>query len=88
MIANIHNFQFFTAYGNWGVAYNHLINALDNLNYEVCVDRNFKIENISSKANIAIRTDKAVNIYNHTYPDDLKVQQRNLEGSILNIFTI
>ena len=86
MIANLHNFQFFTAYGNWAVAYNHLINALDTLGYEVCVDRNFKIENMSSKANINIRTDRAVNIYNHTYLDDLKVQKRNLEASILNIF--
>ena len=86
MIANLHNFQFFTAYGNWGVAYNHLINALDTLSYEVCIDRNFKIENVSPKANTPIRTDIAVNIYNHTYPDDLKVQKRKLEASILDIF--
>ena len=86
MIANLHNFQFFDAYGNWGVAYNHLINALDSLSYEVCVDRNFRIENMSTKATTPIRTDIAVNIYNHTYPDDLKVQKRKLEASILDIF--
>tara|TARA_Y100000385_G_scaffold291245_1_gene368092 strand:- start:90 stop:1127 length:1038 start_codon:yes stop_codon:yes gene_type:complete len=87
MIANLHNFQFFTAYGNWGIAYNHLINALSSLGYEVCIDRNFKIENISSNiSNSYIRTDKAVNIYNHTYPDDLRVQGKNLDESILNIF--
>ena len=87
MIANLHNFQFFTAYGNWGIAYNHLINALSTLGYEVCIDRNFKIENISSNiSNSYIRTDKAINIYNHTYPDDLRVQGKNLDESVLNIF--
>jgi hypothetical protein len=86
MIANLHNFQFFTAYGNWGIAYNHLINALNNLGYEICIDRNFKIENISTNIGSYIRTDKAVNIYNHTYPDDLRVQGKNLDESILNIF--
>lgn len=73
MKANICGRRYTDVYGGWYNAYRSVMDALHELDIEICISPHLDMQNIPDYATVGIVDDKdAIYVYNHTYVEEVR----------------